>query len=125
MENFFPRNAPPPDGVNVALAHKLCEIYRLFHGCLKLFQKQEKYSLGTKIENTIIKVLEFVLSAAYAPKNEKYKILRRASDKIDLLKYLIRFAYETKSVNEKKYFLLEEKVIEIGKMIGGWLKTNQ
>ncbi len=115
---------PPPARLNVVLAHKLCDIYKLFHGCLIFFPKQEKYSLGLKIENTIIEILECVLSAAYSPKEKRHETLRKASDKIDLLKYLIRFAYETKSVNAEKYLLLEGKVIEIGKMLGGWLKVN-
>ena len=53
----------------------------------------------------------------------KNEYIRNASNKNDLLKYLIRLAYETKSINDKKYLLLEEKAIEIGKMIGGWIKS--
>lgn len=51
------------------------------------------------------------------------EVIRRASDKTDLLKYLLRLAYEIKSINLKKYLLLEEKIIEIGKMLGGWIKS--
>jgi len=99
-------------------------LYVVFHGYLKLFPKQEKYSLGLKIENTILEILELILSASYLPKYQKGEILRKASDKTDLLKYLIRLAHETKSINTKKYVALEEKVLEIGKMLGGWMKFN-
>lgn len=99
-------------------------MYVVFHGYLKLFPKQEKYSLGLKIENTILEILELILSASYLPKYQKGEILRKASDKTDLLKYLIRLAHETKSINTKKYVALEEKVLEIGKMLGGWMKFN-
>lgn len=89
-----------------------------------MFPKTEKYSLGQKIENTVLKILELALSAAYLPKYKKHEIIKKASDKNDLLKYLIRLAYEIKCVNDKKYLHLEEKVIEIGKMIGGWMKSS-
>ena len=71
-----------------------------------------------------MEILEYNLSAAYLPKFKKNEIIRKASDKTDLLKYLIRLSYETRCLNLKRYALLEEKVIEIGKMIGGWMKSN-
>ena len=120
-------NTPPPGGFrnfDAPLVHKICELYKLFSAYLKTFPKQERYSLGKKIEETILEILEFMLSASYLPKFKKNEILRKASDKTDLLKYLFRLAYEIKCLNMKKYILLEEKVIETGKMIGGWIKSN-
>ena len=116
---------PPPDGFkfDAPLVHRIFEFYKLFHEYLKLFPKQEKYSLGQKIENLILEILEFLLSAAYLPKYQKYQTLKKASDKNDLLKYLVRLAYETKSLNSKKYLILEEKIIEMGKKLGGWIKS--
>ena len=88
-----------------------------------MFPKQEKFSLGNKIENIIIETLECALSASYKPKYHKNEILIKASDKIDLLKVMIRLAYQTKSLNNENYILLEQKVIEIGKIMGGWIKS--
>jgi len=107
----------------VPLVHKICELYKLFHKCLILFSKQEKYTLGQKTENTVLDILEAILSAAYLPGYAKKEIIKKASDKNDLLKYLIRLAYETKSINDKHYLMLEVKIIEIGKMLGGWIKS--
>ncbi len=103
--------------------HKVFEFYKLFHEYLKLFPKQERFSLGQKIEITILEILEFSLASLYLPKYRKIEILRKTSDKNDLLKYLIRLAYETKSINLKKYLISQEKILEIGKMIGGWIKS--
>ena len=63
-----------------------------------------------------------MLAAAYASKYKRVELLQQTSEKVDLLKYLIRFAYKTKALNQKRYLLLQEKVIEIGKMLGGWMK---
>mgnify|MGYP001564505654 FL=1 len=90
---------------------------------MKLFPKLERYSLGQKIENTILEILELTLQAAYQPKYRKIETIRKASDKTDLLKYLLRLAYNVEAVNLKKYLLLEEKAIELGKMFGGWIKS--
>ena len=118
-------NAPPHGktfNFNAPLVHKVFEFYKLFHECLKLFPKQEKYTLGQKIENTILNVLELILSASFTNIYKK-EILRKANAKTDLLKYLIRLAQETESVKMKNYLLLEEMIMNIGRMIGGWLRS--
>ena len=109
---------------DIPIFKKTYELYKTFHECLRFFPKQEKYTLGQKIENVILEAMELILQTIYSPKNTKSEIIRKVSRKIDLLKYLFRLAFETKSLNIKKYTTLEEMVIEIGKMVGGWLKSN-
>jgi hypothetical protein len=89
---------------------------------LILFPKHEKYTLGQKIENTILEALELVLSANYIGIYKK-DILRKANNKVDLLKYLVRVAYETNSIKIKSYLTLEETIINIGKTLGGWQRS--
>jgi len=117
-------NAPPETSkfFDVPLVHKILEFYKLFHECLKLFPKSEKYSLGQKIENLILEILEFLLKTVYSPKQEKLSFLKEIDTKVNLLKTLIRLAYEIKSIDNKKYLILQEKLQEIGKMIGGWIR---
>ena len=114
---------PPPSQAEISLVQKVFDFYKVCHESIKLFPKQERYSLGQKIENTTLEILEVTLRATYLPKYRKIEVVRLASDKTDLLKYLIRLAYETKSMNLKRYLTLEEKIIEIGKMLGGWIKS--
>jgi hypothetical protein len=123
MTNFS--SFKPPDRFNkfnAPVLHKIMELYKLFHECLILFPKQEKYTLGQKIENTILEILELALSASFANICKK-EILNKANNKIDLLKYLIRIAHEIGSIKIKKYLALEEITINIGKMIGGWQRS--
>jgi len=42
---------------------------------------------------------------------------------VDFLKILFRLCYELKIINQKKYLLMEEKSQEIGRMLGGWIKS--
>lgn len=98
------------------------ELYKLFHKYLIFFPKHEKYTLGQKIENTILETLELILLATYTGVYKK-DILRKANHKIDLLKYIVRIAHETNSIKIKGYLLVEEKILEIGKDIGSWIKV--
>lgn len=90
-----------------------------------MFPKSEKYSLGQKIENLILEILEFSLKTVYSPKQEKLSLLKEIDIKVNLLKTLLRLANEIKSLDNKKYLILQEKLQEIGRMIGGWIKSIQ
>ena len=114
-------NAPPQQVI--LITSRLCDIYKLFHEYIKVFPKEEKFSLGVKIENIILESLGYIISASYKSKFNKRELLIKASDSIDLLKILIRLAHETGSLNQEKYLLTEQRLIEVGKMTGGWLKS--
>lgn len=83
----------------------------------------EKYSLGIRIENLILDITELLLTASYSPRGEKINFLIKADAKISFLKLLIRLANETKIIDNKKYLILQEKLQEIGKMLGGWMHS--
>lgn len=82
--------------------------------------------MGQKIETLILEILELTLLAVTLPiKEDKSKALRKISLKVDLLKILIRLANQIKVVDNKKYLRLEEALLGIGKMAGGWLRSLQ
>ncbi len=90
---------------------------------MKLFPKTEKYSLGQRIENLILEILEFSLKTIYSPRQEKLPLLKELDIKIGFLKMLIRLSNEIRVLDNKKYLILQEKLQEIGRMIGGWMKS--
>ena len=104
------------------MVHKIYELYKLFHDFVKLFPKTEKYSLGGKIENLLLDTLEIILKSVFSQKEEKISFLKQADVNVNVLKMLIRLSNEIKSIDNKKYLILQEKLQEIGKMIGGWAR---
>ena len=104
------------------LVHKIFEFYKLFHEFIKLFPKTEKYSLGQKIENLILEILELTLKTIYSTKQEKSLSLKKINVKLNLSKMLIRLANEIRILDNKKYLFLQEKLQEIGRMVGGWIR---
>lgn len=87
------------------------------------FPKYSKHTLGAKIDFLFLETIEFIVKANYANKIEKIICLRRASVKLDLIKFFLQIAWEVKSLDSKKYVSLSEKMNEIGKMLGGWIKS--
>ncbi len=53
----------------------------------------------------------------------KKEHLALATGKLDLLKLLIRLAFDMKDLDQKAYLILEGQLQEVGRMLGGWLKS--
>jgi len=87
------------------------------------FSRDSRHTLGTKIDALFLEVIENTIKAGYSDKAEKEIFLKRASVKLDLLKFFLQIAWEIKSLDDKKYINLSEKLLEVGKMLGGWIKS--
>ena len=107
----------------MSITQKLVGTYKLWHEFLAKFPKQTKHTLGAKIDSLFLETIEFIVKANYADKLEKLISLKRASVKLDLLKFFLQIAWEVKSLDNKKYISLSEKLNEVGKMLGGWVKA--
>ena len=109
----------------IPLFQKIYDFYKLFYSYIDDFPKKSRPVLGQRIEQIILDLLESISSASYASQSKKINLLKQASNKADFLKILFRLAYELRIIDQKKYFLLEQKLLEIGRMIGGWLKSSK
>lgn len=89
---------------------------------LPTFPKNKRFTLGQKIDQTTLDLCELTITAGYLSREQKLPILQKISIKLDLLKILLRIAWETKCLNNNKYQILTSQLIEIGKMLGGWIK---
>ena len=87
------------------------------------FSKDSRYTIGTKIDSLFLETIELIIKASYSDKVEKLIALKNASTKLDLLKFFLQITWEIKSLDNKKYILLSEKLDEIGKMLGGWIRA--
>jgi hypothetical protein len=57
--------------------------------------------------------------------SSKILILQRISVKIDLLKILLRLSKDSLAMQNKDYIELETILSEIGRMLGGWIKSTK
>ena len=82
-----------------------------------------RYTLWQKCENTTLAILEAIIETNYQREAERLNSLHTISNKLDLLKVLIRLAKETRTINDKQYIEVQAIIQEVGKMIGGWIKS--
>lgn len=105
------------------LFQKTLDLYLETSKLPEKFPKKDRYGLGLKMENNCLVLLELIISAEQAPPVLKDKILSEASVKTEIAKIFIRICMEKKLIKETGYFSLTSKLVEIGKMIGGWKKS--
>ncbi|MEK7125335.1 MAG: four helix bundle protein [Patescibacteria group bacterium] len=86
------------------------------------FPRVRRYSLGGKIEQYFLELLEAIFIALYLPPAQKIGRLTLAIAKLDGVKFFLQLAWENKCVPENKYVGLSEQLNEVGRMLGGWKK---
>ena len=108
---------------DVPILRKIHDLYKIFHEYRTLVPKKERFSIYEHSENIIIDILESVLEASYASREKKSILLEKASVKLNILRFFIRLMKESKTFDLKKYTLLQNIIDEIGRMLGGWIRS--
>lgn len=102
---------------------KTLSFFKQLHLWIHTFPKVERHSLGVKLETLTLEVTEDLLNANELPNSLKKPALQKVSAKVKLLKILVRLAHETKSIDQNKYLILQTSLQEIGRMLGGWIRS--
>ena len=88
----------------------------LWHNFLPHLPRLSRYTLGVKIDNLFVELLEITLIAKYAKKEDKLTFLETLSGKLDNLKFFITLLWEAKGLDAGKYAQLSQKLINVGRM---------
>ena len=109
--------------LDIPLFHKLYELYKVLHSYHDKIPKTQRYTLWQRCENVSLSLLEQLISTSHLQGTERVQLLHKISNNVDLLKVLIRLAKETHTITPKQYLAVQTILQEVGKMIGGWLKS--
>lgn len=106
------------------ILQKTTDLYKELYEHLKTFPKRDQYLLGKRCEEAALDFLEYILFAASSSRELKLQALQKANARFDLLKVLLRLARELKMIDNKKYLSLETRIQDIGRQLGGWIKST-
>lgn len=106
---------------DLKILQKLYDMIEYGYGAIAQFPKSEKYALGTDIKRCMDKMLERCIEAQ--KKYYKKTTLQELDVENTKLRAYLRLAHSLKFLSEKRYELWSAKSVEIGKMLGGWLKA--
>ena len=93
--------------LDIPIFRKSYELYKSFHGLRSIVPKADRHTLWQRCENLLLDVISGLIMAGQLPKNEKLPHLTEEKKVLDL----------------KKSTHLQQIVDEIGRMLGGWIKS--
>jgi len=103
------------------LLQKVQDMMKYSYPILQQFPKVEKFSLANDIRHTMNMVLEYTITEE--KKYTKTTTLEKLDIENEKLKVYIRLSHELKYIDKHRYSVWSALVVEIGKMIGGLIKS--
>lgn len=85
--------------------------------------RTEKFSIGTEIKTSMYEMLKYILLASKIDKRKRLEIYNIVDTHIYYQRICIRIMYNNKWIDMKKYKYSNELLDEIGKMLGGLIKS--
>lgn len=107
---------------DLKILQKTFDMFEYAYPALKQFPKSEKFTLVADIKRSMDKILEHIVEAE--KRYYKKTTLQELDVEIAKLKVYLRLSHRLGFLPEKKYELWSGMVVEIGKMLGGWMKST-
>lgn len=84
--------------------------------------KNRRYTIGEKLENRLLNVLENLVAATYS--SNKRPQLQKANLDLEISRHLWRLCHDFRVISHKSYAHGSKLMIELGKQIGGWYRAT-
>ncbi len=86
-------------------------------------QKGARYTIGARIENKFLDLLELSYIAYFTEREKKPQKISECILCLDTLKFLVSVAWEGRLISNKHCEDIALKLDEAGKMFGGWKRS--
>lgn len=90
---------------------------------IEKFPKAYRYTLGEKLQASLLEVLELLVEASYA-KNKKTP-LEQANRRLHRVRILTRLASDLRCLSLNQQEFVAREADEVGRQIGGWLRSRR
>lgn len=110
---------------DLKILQKTYDMIQYGYICLRQFPKSEKHTLAAEIKQSMYRLLKLIITA-----NKKYykkTTLQEIDVELEFLRYMIRLSADTelRFLPFKKYENWLKMLNEIGRMLGGWIKSSK
>ena len=86
------------------------------------FPKSERFRMGKRLEDSVFSFYELLIEATRSNKRKR-QLLIQADVELEKLRLYVRMAQQRKLTGISQYHFAAGALVEIGKLLGGWLKT--
>ena len=112
-----------PSKPKLQVQQRVYDMMLYAYPALEQFPKSQKFSLAQDMKHCMDKIIRLVITA-----NKKYTkktTLQELDVEIAALKVYVRLAADLKYLPLKKYEVWSGQLVEIGKMVGGWIRSQR
>jgi hypothetical protein len=88
---------------------------------LEKLPRKRRFTLGEKIENRLLTILESLVTAAYASDKRSYLVI--ANRDLEVCRHIWRLCHDFHAIPTNSYEHGGRLMFELGKQIGGWIKA--
>lgn len=101
---------------------KWTDFLKWLHFKTEKFPKKVRFTFSNRINNLALDIVESLVEARYS--RSKFLPLKQTNLNLEKLRILFRIAYESKIVPYETYEHGVKKLNEVGRMLGGWMKSS-
>ena len=105
------------------ILQKTYDMMQYLYLTLQQYPKSEKFTLASDTKLAAYELLRLIITA-----NKRYHkktTMQDADIQLDILRHFIRLGKDLGFMPLKRFEVLSGHTTEVGKMIGGWMKTLQ
>ena len=106
-----------------SILQRIKEGYLIWVNVVPHIAKGARYTIGSRIENKFLDLLELSYLAYFTEKEKRAEKLSDCILVLDTLKFLVSVAWEGKLISNRQCEDIMLKLEEIGKMLGGWKRS--
>jgi hypothetical protein len=86
------------------------------------FPRNHRFVLGERIERNLYDLLETLIRAKYTRQRQEF--LEQANLRLEILRFQMRLAKDLQCLKVESYGFAAQAIDEIGKLVGGWLRSS-
>ena len=86
------------------------------------FRKSERFRMAKRLEDSAFSFYELLIEATRSTRRKR-SILIKADIELEKLRLFMRMSQQRKLTSMSQYHFASGALVEIGKLLGGWLKT--
>lgn len=87
------------------------------------FPKSERFRMAKRLEDTAFEFYDLLITAARSTARKR-QVLFQADLSLDKLRLYVRLTHARKLTSQAQYEYAAAALVEIGKLLGGWLKKT-
>lgn len=97
----------------------------MLNASVKQFPKRDRHSIGERMENIAFDFLDYLVLASKKMGDSRMNLLEKMDREIVKEKILVRLSHKIKALPETRYIDMEKRLIDMGRQIGGWIKSEK